>query len=531
MAQDLDDPAHYSPFLLQGGLAMPDRDYYLNPSPKMAEIRGQYQAHIAAVLRLAQVDDAKEKATAIYELERRIAEVHSSREASEDVLKGNNHWPSAEFPRRAPGLDWPAFFAGAQLAHQDVFVVWQPSAVTGISALTASVPLATWKDWLRFHLIEQHSPYLARAFVEEHFAFHQHVLSGTPQQQVRWKLAVAETNTALGEAVGQLYVEALLPGEREGARRGDGAPARAGLRRSHRPSRVDGAADPRPGQGQARRPEGRRWLSGSLAQLRRPGSGSGRCLRQRRARRSCSSTGGTSPSSAKPVDRSEWVMTPQLVNAVNLPAMNALNFPAAILQPPYFDPTRDPVMDYGATGAVIGHEISHSFDNQGALFDATGRLRNWWTEEDFEHFEAAGKRLAEQFDQYHPFPDVAVNGRQTLSGEHRGRGRAVGRLRRLAQHARGQARRRASMASPASSCSSSASRRAGRQRSARRRCAAASSPTATRRPSTAPTRCAISTPGTTPSSVQPAAEAVPRARGPRARVVSRAPQARATSLA
>jgi putative endopeptidase len=117
----------------------------------------------------------------------------------------------------------------------------------------------------------------------------------------------------------------------------------------------------------------------------------------------------------QPVDRSEWCMTPQEVNAVNLPAMNALNFPAAILQPPFFDPRRDPVLDYGAIGSVIGHEISHSFDDQGALFDADGRLRNWWTKDDFAHFEAAGKRLAEQFDRYHPFADVAVNGRQTLS--------------------------------------------------------------------------------------------------------------------
>ncbi|HEX4389022.1 MAG TPA: M13 family metallopeptidase [Steroidobacteraceae bacterium] len=414
VAQDLDDPTRYTPFLLQGGLTMPDRDYYLDPSPKMAEIREQYQAHIAAVLGLARIEDAKEKATAIYELERRIAEVHSSREASEDVLKGNNHWRAAEFPKRAPGLDWKAFFAGAQLAHQDVFVVWQPSAVTGIAALTASVPLATWKDWLRFHLIEQRSPYLAKPFAEEHFAFHQRVLSGTPQQQARWKLAVAATNIALGDAVGQLYVKRYFPASEK-------ARAEAMVRElvqafAVRIDRLDWMA-----------PQTRAQAKEKLAALKvgvgypdhwrsyaglevRAGDAYGNAERTElfEYRWNLAKLG-------RPVDRSEWVMTPQTVNAVNLPAMNALNFPAAILQPPYFDPTRDPVMDYGATGAVIGHEVSHSFDNQGALFDATGRLRNWWTEADFKHFEAAGKRLAEQFDQYHPFPDVAVHGQQTLA--------------------------------------------------------------------------------------------------------------------
>ena len=322
VAQDLSDPTHYSPFLLQGGLGMPDRDYYLSPSAKMADIRTQYQAHIAAVLALAHIPGSQQKAKAIFELERRIAEVHVSRAESEEVLKGNNHWSAAEFPQRAPGLDWPAYFAGAGLAQQREFVVWQPGAVTGISALAASVPLETWKDYLRFHLIDQLSGYLPKAFMAEEFAFHQKVLSGTPEQQPRWKRAVEETNAALGEAVGKL---------------------------------------------------------------------------------------------GRPVDRGEWVMTPQLVNAVNLPAMNAINFPAAILQPPNFDPQRDPVMDYGAIGAVIGHEISHSFDDQGALFDASGKLQNWWTKDDFAHFEAAGQRLVAQFDAYHPFPDLSVNGRQTLS--------------------------------------------------------------------------------------------------------------------
>jgi predicted metalloendopeptidase len=414
MAQDLSNPARYSPFLLQGGLVMPDRDYYLNPSQKMADIRTQYQAHIAAVLALAHFADAKERAARIFALERRIAQAHWSREDSEQVLKGNNHWKAASFPQRAPGLDWSAYFAAAGLAQQDEFVVWQPSALTGIAALTASESLETWKDWLRFHLIEHNSPYLAKAFDAEHFAFHEHILSGTPQQKPRWKRAVDETNTALGEAVGQLYVKRYFsPSEKARAEAMvKNLLAAFAVRIDH----LDWMAPQTRARAKAKLstlkvgvgyPD--HWRSYAGLEIK-SGDAVGNADRAERFeyQRNLARLG-------TPVDRSEWAMTPQEVNAVNLPAMNALNFPAAILQPPYFDPARDPVMDYGAIGAVIGHEISHSFDDQGALFDASGRLENWWTKEDFAHFEAAGKRLAEQFDAYRPYPDIHVNGTQTLS--------------------------------------------------------------------------------------------------------------------
>jgi predicted metalloendopeptidase len=414
VAQDLSDPTHYSPFLVQGGLGMPDRDYYLNPSQKMAEVRSAYQAHIAAVLSLAHIAGAQQKAKGIFELERRIAEAHVSRAESEEVLKGNNHWSAAQFPQRAPGLDWPAFFDAAGLAQQREFVVWQPGAVSGISALVASVPLATWRDYLRFHLIDSVSGYLPKAFVAEEFAFHQHALSGTPEQQARWKRAVAETNDALGEAVGKLYVAKYFPPE-------DKARAEAMVRNlvtafATRIDRLDWMAPATRAKAKAKLatlkvgvgyPDHWRDYSG-LEVVRGDAFGNARRAQLFNYRYNLGKL-------ARPVDRSEWAMNPQLVNAVNLPAMNAINFPAAYLQPPNFDPQRDPVMDYGAIGAVIGHEISHSFDDQGALFDSSGKLQNWWTKEDFAHFEAAGKRLVEQFNAYHPFPDISVNGRQTLS--------------------------------------------------------------------------------------------------------------------
>jgi predicted metalloendopeptidase len=414
VAQDLDDPRSYAPFLLQGGLGMPDRDYYLNPSQKMADIRGKYQAYIAKLLTLANIADAPAKAAAIFDLEHRIADAHWSRADSEQVLKGNNHWARKEFAQRAPGLDWEAFFNAAGLVRQDKFVVWQPSALTAEAALTASVPLETWKDFLRFHLIDANCPYLSKAFVAEHFEFHEHVLSGTPQLRPRWKRAVEETNAALGEAVGKRYVEKYFPPAEKA--RAEALTRNLVAAFGTRIDRLEWMAPETRTKAKAKLatlkvgvgyPD--KWRDYSALQVIR-GDAFGNAHRAQlfEYHRNVAKLG-------RPVDRGEWVMNPQLVNAVNLPAMNALNFPAAILQPPYFDPHRDSVMDYGAIGAVIGHEISHSFDDQGALFDASGRLQNWWTKEDFAHFEAAGRRLIEQFDGYHPFPDISVNGRQTLS--------------------------------------------------------------------------------------------------------------------
>jgi putative endopeptidase len=414
VAQDLDDPSRYTAFLLQGGLIMPDRDYYLDASPKMAQIRTQYQTHIAAVLALMHLPDAAARATRIYALEERMAHAHVSREQSEDVLKADNHWAAGEFAQRAPGLDWRGYFDAAGLAQQQQFVVWQPSALIGLSALTASESLDTWKDYLRFHLIEHNSAVLPKAFVAERFAFHSHVLLGTPQQRPRWKRAVAATNDALGEAVGKLYVERYFPpAEKVRAEAMVRNLLTAFAARLDRLTWMTPATRAKAKEKLATLKVGvgypDKWRDYSdLVVVRGDAFGNAERAELFEYHRNLAKFG-------KPVDRSEWVMNPQLVNAVNLPAMNALNFPAAILQPPYFDPHREVVMDYGATGATIGHEISHSFDDQGALFDASGRLKNWWTREDFAHFQAAGKRLAEQFNAYRPFPDISVNGKQTLS--------------------------------------------------------------------------------------------------------------------
>jgi putative endopeptidase len=413
VAGDLDDPTRYSGFLLQGGLILPDRDYYLSTTDKMADVRNHYRAHIEAMLTLAHLPDPKGAAGRILDLEHRMAEAHVTREESEDVLKGNNPWAAADFPKRAPGLDWTAYFDAAGL-KQPRYVVWQPSAVTGLAALVASQPLDTWKEYLRFHALEHAAPYLPRAFVNEAFEFHGRVLNGVPELRARWKRGVDDTSNALGEAVGKLYVERYFsPSDKARAQEMVQNLIRAfGARIDHlqwmTPATREKAkaklATLKVGVGY---PD--RWRDYSGLEVRRDDAlGNAERAELFDYHRNLAKFG-------TPVDRGEWAMTPQLVNAVNLPAMNALNFPAAILQPPFFDSHRDVVYDYGAIGTTIGHEISHSFDDQGAMFDASGRLRNWWTPEDLKHFQAEGKKLAAQFDQYRPFPDVSVNGKQTLS--------------------------------------------------------------------------------------------------------------------
>ncbi len=413
VAQDLNSPKRYLPYLLQGGLGMPDRDYYLSPSPRMADIREKYIAHIAAILKLAALPADQARADGIFQLEHSIAQAHWDRTDTGDIQKGNNHWARQDFAAKAPGLDWDAFFSACGLAGQGDFVVWQPSALTGISALTASEPLRIWKDYLAFRAIEHMAGILPEGFAAENFAFYGTVLAGVPRPRDRWKRAVDATNGALGDAVGKLYVKKYFPASEKARARAMASNLIAAFR-----ARIDRLAWMTPetkAKAKAKLdvlivgvgyPDA--WVDYAKLEIR-PDDAYGNLERveQFDLQRSLRRLG-------QAVDRSEWVMTPQTVNAVNLPAMNALNFPAAILQPPYFDPRRPEANDYGAIGSVIGHEISHSFDDQGALFDAEGKLNNWWTEADTAHFQAAAAKLVVQYDAYRPLPDMAVNGRLTI---------------------------------------------------------------------------------------------------------------------
>jgi putative endopeptidase len=413
VAADLDHPKRYAAFLLQGGLGMPDRDYYLTASPRMDAIRTRYQAHIATLLKLAGVADAEARAAKVYALELAIAKGQESLEDSEDVQKGDNHWTRADFAQKAPGLDWNAYFAAAGLGHQQTFVAWQPGAISAEAALVSSTPIEVWKDYLAYQRLNRWSGLLPKAYSDERFEFYSKTLSGIPQQQARWKRAVTATNGALGDAVGKLYAAEYFPPE-----------AKAGVQQLVK--NLIAAFDMRIDQLDWMSPATKVTAKAKLRALKVGVGYPDKWLSYGALKVDAHDALGNAMRSsdlayhrelaklAKPVDRDEWFMSPQTVNAVNLPVLNALNFPAAELQPPHFDPKQPAALNYGSVGAIIGHEISHSFDSTGALFDDQGRLRNWWTDADFAHFKAATAALARQFDTYKPFPDLAVRGQQTL---------------------------------------------------------------------------------------------------------------------
>jgi putative endopeptidase len=410
----LDDPTMYVPYLLQGGLGMPDRDYYLEPGKEMEQTRGAYRDHVVNVLRLANVADPDKVAERIIALETKIARVHATRTDSADVMKGNNPWPRAEFAKRAPGFDWNTCFDTAGLSHADRFIVWHPGAVRGIAALLEKEPIDTWREYLEFHALDRYSGLLPKAFADEHFAFYGKALSGTEEQRPRWKRAVDSTSDSLGDAVGQLYVKKYFSPQSKQQLQAMVKDLVAAFER--RISALDWMNPQTKENARAKLgtlkvgigyPE--TWRDYSKLEIV-PGEALMNAWRAElydyelnRAKLS------------QPVNRAEWAMTPQTVNALNLPVLNALNFPAAILEPPFFDPTASIAVNYGAIGAIVGHEISHSFDDQGSQFDASGKLRNWWTKEDFAHFKTTAAKLVAQYNAYVPLPDLHVNGQLTLS--------------------------------------------------------------------------------------------------------------------
>ena len=419
VTQGLEDPLHNVAYLLQGGLGMPNRDYYLASDKEMVEFRAQYQTYIAAMLKLAGRADADTQAKVIVDLETKIAKAHATVVDSEDVHKANNPWSMSAFAKSAPGLDWATYFDAAGLAKQNghgpsTIVVWQPDAVRKLSALVTSEPLATWKNYLIFHALNHSAGLLPKAYADLNFGFYGHALQGTPQQRDRWKRAIAGTNADLGDAVGQLYVKRYFP-------------ASSKKQVQQMVSNILAAFDERVGTITWMTAATKHKAKAKIATMRvgvgypeiwrdyaaldiRRDDPLGNHLRaeQYEYRHQLAKL-------SQPVDRGEWWMTPQTVNAVNLPLQNALNFPAAILEAPFFDPRADAAANYGSIGAVIGHEISHSFDNTGADFDAAGRLANWWTPEDQAHFKAAGQRLVAQYNAYEALPGLHVNGEQTLN--------------------------------------------------------------------------------------------------------------------
>ena len=413
VTQAFGEPGKNVPYLLQGGLGMPDREYYVSDKPEMMQVRGKYQAYLADLLKAAGQDDPTGRAQRIMDLEMKIARVHLDRVTSEDVHKANNPKTAAQLTTDAHGLEWPIYLQAAGLDQVKTFIIWQPDAIKGLSALSASEPLQNWKDWLVFHTINQSAIYLPKALDDLHFGFYGKIMQGTPQQRERWKRAVASINADLGDAVGKIYVEKYFPASSKAQvqeivknlvsafdRRIDSLTWMAPATKAQAKEKLKTL---RVGVGY---PENWRDYNGLTISQDDPAGNAWRA-KEWEYRHQLAKLG-------RPVDRGEWWMTPQTVNAVNLPLQNALNFPAAILEPPFFDPKADVAANYGGIGATIGHEISHSFDNTGAEFNAVGKLENWWTPEDGAHFKAASQKLVDQFNAYEPLPGLHINGQQTL---------------------------------------------------------------------------------------------------------------------
>lgn len=412
--QDLKNPDVYAVYVGQGGLGLPDRDYYLDTkNPKFAAIREKYATHIGTMLGLAGFDHAETRAKAILALETKLAGIQWSKVEERQIEKLYNPISREGLEAAYPGLDWTPFLTSIGVNGQKELVILHPSAIAGTAKLLAEEALDTWKDYLAFRLLSHAAPYLPKAFVNESFAFNGTVLSGQPELQPRWKRGVDATTGALGEAVGKLYVAKYFPPEAK--RQADQLVKNIILAMDQRLAELTWM-DPKT-KVEARAKLAKftpkigypsKWRDYSKLEVKR-GDALGNAMRAEEFafQRALDKIG-------KPIDRTEWAMTPMTVNAYANPFWNEIVFPAAILQPPFFDPNADPAVNYGGIGAVIGHEISHHFDDQGRKFDKEGKLADWWTAEDVKRFTALTDKVVKQYAAYEALPGSHVNGELTL---------------------------------------------------------------------------------------------------------------------
>ena len=415
---DLSNPTQYAVYAGQSGLGMPNRDYYLLQGAKYDAYRAAYRAYVTKIQSLAGIPDAAAKADRIVALETAIAKVHWTPEQSRDIDKIYNPMDRAKLNAFAPELQWDRTLAKQGLANVKTVVVTETTAVQAIGKLLDSVPLSTWKDYLAYHFVSDHSSYLPKAFDDASFDFYSKTLRDVPNQRDRWKRGVSLVNGALGEAVGQIYVQRHYPAESDRQMGELIANIRAALQEKietndwmDAPTKKEALAklaafDPRTGHPKSYIDYSSLKVDRSdlIGNVMRSGQFDWDLLLSRMK---------------KPVDRSLWDMTPQTNNAYYDPTQNQITFPAAILQPPYFDPNADPAANYGSIGATIGHEIGHGFDDQGRKFDGTGKLRDWWSPATAKKYDAHATALVKQYDAYEPVPGVHIKGQLTL-GENLG---------------------------------------------------------------------------------------------------------------
>jgi putative endopeptidase len=409
---DLADPTRYTAVAGQGGLGMA-RDNYLLPGEKYDGYRKAYRAYIQQIQELAGIPDASAKADAIMALETAMAKEQWSPEQSRDIAKLNDPQPLAGLEKKAPEFDWALLLKTSGLDASPTVLMTQNTALTAMGKLLVATPLQTWKDYMAFHFVSDHATFLPKAFDDAQFNFFSKTLSGVQVQRDRWKRGIQLMNGSLGEAVGQIYVAKYFPPAAE-AQMGE---LIENLREAYQ-QRISGstwmddatrkaalvklaAFEPRIGHPV-------RYVDYSALKVER-GDLLGNAMRSGEFEQQLQLS-----RFPKPVDRSLWEMTPQTVNAYYNPLSNQITFPAAILQPPYFDPNADPAVNYGAIGAIIGHEMGHGFDDQGSQFGPTGKFENWWTPAATAAFKSSTGALAAQYDQYEPVPGTKINGKLTL---------------------------------------------------------------------------------------------------------------------
>jgi len=411
--QDPKAPQRYMVDLRQGGIGLPDRDYFLVDTPKFADTRDKYRAHIAIMFRLAGLSEPEARAKAVFDLEHDIAQAQWTRIEQRDPVKSYNLRDVAGLSSGAPGFDWPAFLAAAGLGNETRFNATEPSAFAGFAKLAADRPLPVWRDYMTLRLLEARAGVLPKAIRDEAFAFNGTVLSGQPEEQPRWKRAVNATNGALGEAVGKLYVaQYFTPAAKAQA---DTLVANLRAAMAARIETLDWMSPATKAQAEIKLASfdpkigyPSKWRDYTALKASADDAfGNANRAQAFEYQRNLHKLGG-------PLDRTEWGMTPQTVNAYYNPPKNEIVFPAAILQAPFFDPNADPAVNYGGIGVVIGHEISHGFDDQGRQYDSTGTLRDWWTPEDAAKFKVRADRLIAQYDAYEVLPGTHIKGGLTL---------------------------------------------------------------------------------------------------------------------
>ena len=408
---DAKDPDHYVVYLSQAGLGLPDRDYYLEAS--FAPQKAKYEAYVARILTLAGWPKPAVNAKAIVAMETEIARASWSRAEQRDDNAMYNPYAVAKVAELAPGFDWAAFLAGAGLTKADHVVVQEKSAFPKIAAIYARTPVETLKAWQAFSLADQAAPYLPKAFDQARYDFRSATLSGTKAQQPRWKRGVALVDSQIGEALGKIYVQAYFPAQSKAK-----MVALVGDIRTAMKGRIDKLDWMSPAT-KAKAQEKLAAVSVKIAYPDKWRDYSGLVITDtdlygdvKRAidfdwNFRVGRLGG-------PVDKSEWGMTPPTINAYYNPLGNEIVFPAAILQPPFFDPDGDMAVNYGGVGAVIGHELTHGFDDSGRRYDATGKLTDWWTAEDAAKFQAEAAKLGKQYAAFEVLPGAKINGDLTM---------------------------------------------------------------------------------------------------------------------